>query len=744
MKLLHDLRRRRVFRLAGLYIVGAWVVIQVAEALFQAWGIPETANRFVFIAAALCFPVALIFSWIFDITSEGIVRTRKAGADESVSMQLQTKDYGILAALAAIGVVVVLGSFERIQEEIESGHVETVALERRANSIAVLPFKNLDLNDPSGYFSIGVTEEILHRLSSLGALHVLASTSSFSFRDSDQPPAEISARLGVSFLLDGSIRRSDDTVRVTARLLDGEGFQVWSQTFDRELEEIFLVQTDIARAVSEEIVDEIVPLAELPAGRTTDNMEAYNAYLLGRYEGYNRIIGWKDRAREAFEKAIELDPGFAPPYAGLAMLVVNTDRGPHWEEALDVAAKSLELDPDLAEGHAVTGLIKVVLEDPAAGQAALERAIQLDPSLSTAYAWLTIALNRQGKREAAAQVEMRGIEIDPFNTILVVNAAIKQSERGDFERAEQLRLRLMSLPQLSGAAFTIVDFYDAWGRYDKELDITSSIIAKAPREELGGPVLTVLARTHAKLGMTEEADYWRSQAIAALPELEGDIHDAYYLYRLYDDSTPLEEALRQFERTNPELHVDNDPSSLAYGALAQVRVGNYEMAVDWFDLAFDVFYKLYDSKEPDTGVDVELFRYQWPDSLVLPISLSMAHAYQQVGRDADATATLRRVAEALDEFPLKDPESLQFAALQRALNGEIDASYEFLRAAVDIGWANYYEVTNDPAWARALQDERIAALLEIAKDRVSEQRASVEAWQTDEDFRGVVERWLSR
>ena len=168
------------------------------------------------------------------------------------------------------------------------------------------------------------------------------------------------------------------------------------------------------------------------------------------------------------------------------------------------------------------------------------------------------------------------------------------------------------------------------------------------------------------------------------------------------------------------------------------------MAVDWFDLAFDVFYKLYDSKEPDTGVDVELFRYQWPDSLVLPISLSMAHAYQQVGRDADATATLRRVAEALDEFPLKDPESLQFAALQRALNGEIDASYEFLQAAVDIGWANYYEVTNDPAWARALQDERIAALLEIAKDRVSEQRASVEAWQTDEDFRGVVERWLSR
>ena len=201
MNLWQELRRRRVFRLTGLYVVGAWLVIQVADIWFPAWGLPETALRFLFIAAIACFPVALIFGWFYDITPQGIVRTEPSGDRESVDLRLKPVDYVVLAALLAIGSAIVIGSIGKIQEEIETGSGVAAPVEKTAHSIAVLPFSNLDTNPDTGFFSDGITEEILHRLSTLGALHVLASTSSFAFRDSEESPASISDKLGVRYLL---------------------------------------------------------------------------------------------------------------------------------------------------------------------------------------------------------------------------------------------------------------------------------------------------------------------------------------------------------------------------------------------------------------------------------------------------------------------------------------------------------------------------------------------------------------
>lgn len=740
MKLLHDLRRRRVFRLAGLYIVGAWVVIQVAEALFQAWGIPETANRFVFIAAALCFPIALVFGWIYDITGEGIVRTRKAGADESVSMQLQKADYAILAALVAIGVVVVLGSFERIQEEIQSGPAGAVALERRANSIAVLPFKNLDIRAETGFFSDGVTEEILHRLSTLGALHVLASNSSFGFRDSDLPPAEITDSLGVSFLLDGSVRRDENNVRVTARLLDSSGYQVWSETFDRQLTEIFAVQSDIARTVSQQIVNEIVPLQALPAGRTTNSMEAYNAFLLGRHAVRTRTGSWKQIATKAFENAIELDPGFAPPYAGLATtMVVMTDYGPHWDEALEQAEVALRLDPQLAEGHAIRGFIKVILGDPEAGIASLEAAIEIDPSLSIAYEWLGLALNRQGRAEESIAIRNRGLEVDPLNPVAVANMASRESRRGNYDRAEQLYRRIASLPKVSGPASSIVGFYEDWSRYERMLDVLKEFSLKVddPRT-----ILHPLAAAYAHLGMQDEADYWYDKLLALEPDAEGDPYDTFYLFRFYDDR---ERALERVSliRDNTSDLASIDPSDLGYGSLSFIHVGDYAKGIEWLETSLRLFHEYYDPETPGSGVDVEFFRRRWPDRLVFDLTHYLAFAYQQTGRHDEANDTLDQIDRALEEYTPRHPYILERFALHSVLQSDLDSAYEYLAEAVDLGWANVFQVANDPAWAGARQDARIAALLDIARQRVAEQRTSVEALEQEDDFRARLESRLS-
>jgi len=322
MKVLHDLLRRRVIRLAGLYVVGAWIVIEVASVFFPAWGIPDTALRYLFIAAALLFPVALVFSWIFDITAEGIVRTRAAAPGEEVDLSLKGTDYAVLGALALIGIVVIYGSVQQVVEEVAEHPLTGAVVERIENSIAVLPFANLDTNPDTGYFSDGVTEEILHRLSATHALHVLARTSSFAFRSSEEGPAKISEILGVQYLLHGSVRRDADYVRVTARLIDQQGLQVWSESFDRKLEAIFVIQSEIASAVASQIVREIVSTGGTSEAYATEVFEAYDQYLIGREFTHSRTRDWPEKAEAAFRRALELDPDYAPALAGLAYSII--------------------------------------------------------------------------------------------------------------------------------------------------------------------------------------------------------------------------------------------------------------------------------------------------------------------------------------------------------------------------------------------------------------------------------------
>ncbi len=248
MNVWQELRRRRVFRLIGLYIVGAWLVMQVAATFFPAWGIPDAALRYLITAAFLGLPIAIVFSWFFDVTTQGIVRTDGAS---STDYGLKRTDYVILAALAAVSLAVVYGGYEKIRQ---STTAEFTASEKASNSIAVLPFVNLDNDTSTGYFSDGVTEEILHQLAAFKSLRVLGRASSFAFKSSDLSIRRISDILRVRYLLQGSVRRDADQIRVTAQLVDESGFQIWSETFDRRLEGIFSIQKDIANSVAQQLV----------------------------------------------------------------------------------------------------------------------------------------------------------------------------------------------------------------------------------------------------------------------------------------------------------------------------------------------------------------------------------------------------------------------------------------------------------------------------------------------------------
>ncbi len=716
--------------MAGFYVVGAWLVIQVADVFFPAWGLPDSAVRFLIIATMLCFPIALIFSWAFDISLSGIVKTEPADSGEVFDNSLKRTDFIVLVALLAIGAAIVFGSLKKIVEEVD-GAVATV--EKIANSVAILPFVNLDTNPDTGYFSDGVSEEILHRLSSSTALHVLSRASSFAFRNSNEGPVRISELLGVRYLLHGSVRRDNNLVRVTAYLMDDTGYQVWSETFDRKLEGVFAIQSEIANTVARHIERQIIPPAELPAGRTTTNMEAYDAYLVGRAFINARTAGYQDKAIAAFEEAIHLDENYAPPYAGMAVaLSLNND---DWdairESAVRAAKTAIELDPELAEGHAALGLTlldhAVLLGDTQneleRAERSLRRALELDPSLSIAYNWLSITLNNQGRFEEANAVQEQGLLVDPLNPVLSVNIADRLKGLGERERAEQLILRLTYLPDPPGMAYYgLVRLYFDTGEFDKSLHwAKETALAYYDLPVATGSV----AWRYERLGLTEDADYWVADAVARTPQPARRFVFKAMQFQIRGDLAGIRAEIDKL-RTALGTDIDGlqDFQATMY-ASANIYIENFDAGIDVLESAFDL--------ESLSKVDnLETL----PELEVLH---ELAYAYQQVGRDDEANVLLTRLHERLNVLVVE--RNMDFGpihhlfALNFGLRGDFDAAADALEAAIKAGWLRYIWVMNDPTWAETIADPRIARMLEDVKVELERQRVLVEQADAEHDFR---------
>ena len=704
MKLLHELRRRRVFRLAGVYIVGAWVAIEVSSVFFPAWGIPDTALRYLFIAAALLFPVALVFSWVFDITPNGIVRTEPAEPGEHVDLSLRRSDWILLSALSVIAIVVLYGSLQRVADEALLEPV-TEVVERVENSIAVLPFTNLDPNPDTGYFSDGVSEEILHRLSATRALHVLGWASARILGQSEAAAAEISERLGVEYLLHGSIRRDGDFVRVTARLMDQSGLQVWSQTFDRKLESIFVIQSEIASAVTSQIVKEIVSSGGRSTARATDNMEAYNEYLVGRALTHAREAGWHEKSETAFRRAIELDPEFAPAYAGLAysLIIMTSGSEEQLTGAMEAARKSLELDPDLALGHAMLGIMEgsmgmTSFED---AEQRLRRALELDPALSDAYTWLALNLREQGRLDEADAVAEQGYEIDPLLPSLANGVANERANHGDYDRAMRVLEPFVRLNQISGALIAgLVDINNEYGRFAEAISANSGSRS---------------VEAYAGLGLVDEANrlaedighyFFRFLAKRMILQVNGEHEQALAL-----TESLLDEHGYVFEELGPD--------DQAWILQTQALGGDYEGAIERFE---------------SVGNGDTLGWVETVSAIILAPDLlnAMGFAYAQMGDEQKAQEVLSIETTRVTHFkPYAAPIFLAPMALNAVLLGDDDLAYERLSQAVEKGWADYYRAINDPRWGDVLSQPRFVELLQNVHVDLEEQRARVAAMRED-------------
>jgi TolB-like protein len=476
VSLFAELKRRNVFRVGAAYLVSAWLLIEVADTVFPRLGLPDWTVTFVIVLALLGLPLALFLSWAYELTPDGVKRSEEVEPEASVTPRTG-RHIDRLIVIALLGVIVLLvaerlwfagADSEQTTADEDTAAVGNGAASDRAGSpsapapaertIAVLPFANLSSDAENAYFADGLTEEVLNWLAKVPGLKVAGRTSSFHFKDRNEDLRSIGSQLGVAHVLEGSVRKSGQRLRITAQLIKVEdGFHLWSDTFDRELDDIFAIQDEIARAIVEALKLEL-GAAHAGTRPATESLPAYERLLEARTLIARRGFEGLSRAIVLLDEAVRLDPEFAAAWGALAQahsLAHYYDSDPNrfrqaaLARAEAAARKALQLDPGLASAHQALGDVQrdrfLWLE----AEANYRRALELNPNEVEANSQYAQMLGRLGLPGRALPYVARAIELDPLAAVplLIQGASLVQTGAPDAGLEQVQRARSLA-PEL--------------------------------------------------------------------------------------------------------------------------------------------------------------------------------------------------------------------------------------------------------------------------------------------------------
>lgn len=452
-----ELKRRNVYKVAVAYIVGGWALSQGIAQILPVFDVPNWAIRLVVLPIIIGFPIALIIAWAFEMTPEGIKRTEVADAAGQRSRGVAWIYVVLIGAALSVGLFFV-GRYSASRTTAESGRPPAAAGSLRAKSIAVLPLVNESGDPKDEYFSDGLSEELIAALAQISGLKVIGRSSSFRFKDRKEEPKTIGQKLGVGTLLDGTVRRQGDRVRIVAALVNAsDGIQLWTRTFDRQLKDIFAVQEEIAQAVADSLKVTLLGTDSRSAqASATDNAEAHNAYLQGHFHLVRRNVEDFRKAIEYYDQAIQLDPNYALAYAerGEAWAFMGDLTGQRptaYPKARADAEKAVAIAPALAEARAALGWVLCLADWKfAEGLAELKRAKELSPANPTANDLLARIIVYLGRFADAERQAREAVELDPLSTVTQANLARVLFYAGKLDEAEAVARRAAEL-QPTGA-----------------------------------------------------------------------------------------------------------------------------------------------------------------------------------------------------------------------------------------------------------------------------------------------------
>jgi TolB-like protein/Flp pilus assembly protein TadD len=453
-----ELKRRNVYKVAVAYAVVSWLVIQIATQVFPFFEIPNWAVRLIVLAVVVGFPIALIVAWAFELTPDGIKRTEDVDLSAKGASKKRTWIY-----IVVVGAVLSVGLFfvgRYTAGNNKGGKTPTIAGSLPEKSIAVLPLLNESGDPKDEYFSDGLSEELIAALAQIGGLKVIGRSSSFRFKDRKEEPKTIGEKLGVSTLLDGTVRKQGDRVRIVAELVNAaDGIQLWTRTFDRELKDIFAVQEEIARAVAESLKVTLLGSQDRPAQRgTPSNVEAHNAYLKGHFHFQRRNLEDYRKAVSYFDQAIRLDPNYALAYTERSEVWsfigdLTGQREPAWSKARSDAEKAVAIAPSLAEAHAALGWVRFFIDWKfVEGLTELKHAKELSPANPTANDLLARAILYLGRLDEAERQARQAVELDPLSVIAQGNLARVLLFAGKLDEADAAARKAAELQPTSASS----------------------------------------------------------------------------------------------------------------------------------------------------------------------------------------------------------------------------------------------------------------------------------------------------
>jgi len=722
---LAQLRQRQVFKVATIYAVSAWPLIQIADLAVPALGLPDSVMTILLQVFLVGFPVSLIFAWLYNFTSKGIVRVNSEGAKDTPP-EVNIKTTMVVAGTLALVVVVTLACQLWLEGQTPQ---RTNALDVRQpiiaekplskgkkESIAILPFIPFSNDEEDEFFADGMVEELLNLLAKIPDLQVAARTSSFAYKGvSHKTIVEIGKELGVDTILEGSIRKNDTTnkIRVTAQLIKvSTGEHLWSETYDREYRDIFQIQDDIARAVVDKMkVTLLGTTASFKFVAETNNVDAMVAYGKGQKELAHRTAPTINSALAHYNDAVRFDEKYARAFVGIAdanillALYGNLPKKEANKSAKEALETAFSLSPNLGAAFATQGLL-LSQSDTDKAESSFKKAIDINPNYAMTYMWYGSLLQGRGDFIGAHTLFEKAYVLDPKSPVAAYNVAWSYYQSGSEVKAMDIFSKIISNdPYYPGAYNLVGDILATRGRLDESINMYKRALDV---DSVNKSAIKGLLTSNMDMGAVEQTQQWFDYANKQESHFSSQ-DMSFMTARFLMSQGNMNESLvhlKSIEFSDEKMGMKN----YIEGEIAFYQ-GEYSKAISAFE-------KL----RSNDSINDDYFYYLHHGQP----AVHLAYAYLQIENFSQASTIIDGFALSLDKGKAKksnNPSYYYNMALVNVLQDNSSEAYQYLQAAIDAGWIKAWQADIEPILGEMNKEQQFGQMLGGIRARLATMRS---------------------